>query len=143
MKGRRSPLARLEAYLDGAPVRRRLRMAVAIVAATALAYLWVPAAAQAIGQLHYHEYSQGFLDDEYQKCQTGTLGFYDNLDQEVGTSGSCHSADAAALNESKRTVAYGAALGELQKPMFHTVLLLLAVCAIWILIPLVDRSNIQ
>ena len=91
--------------------------------------------------MHNYEYTKAFLDAEYQKCEAGTLGYYDNLDGEVGSVGSCHPGDIEALNEAKRSAANAATLADLEKPIFHTVLLLFAVCAIWILVPLVDRSK--
>jgi hypothetical protein len=87
--------------------------------------------------MHYTTFSQTDLDKEYQDCLNGSASIWGN----VGAVGDCHAANAGELTASSKLTNYNAAIHALQRPLMPTFVLLIVVCAAWIVIPLADRQK--
>jgi hypothetical protein len=159
------PSLRLGAYLDAAPVRRRLRAALVVCFAGSLAVMWSPSVSRVWNvwaeSRAVAPYTQAELDADFKECSSAAParsnpddpwdlstpydapykghGLYDDVLYPTGTPGSCHRADAAAVNAELRRESLSDVRRAISRPLRSTFLALIVSLAIWIVIPLAER----
>lgn len=146
------------AYLDGAPVRRRLRAALLILFVGALCVIWWSAVPKAWDRFLVLQalvpVTTSDLFAAFERCQEATIGpdpystvavnkaAADN-DALVGSPGACHPANADEINASRRGEAFSGIGATITKPLPKGVVALVLAIAAWIIIPLAERRSIE
>jgi hypothetical protein len=121
---------RFNDYLEAAPVRRRLRLAIIIIAVATICWLWIPAIISAHGR-SWPSVTQAEVN---KACLSGANVFNAELLCPDGKPVVARDYNIAKAAETRSDVA-----ADLRRPVSPSFLLLVAFVVAWILVPLLER----